>query len=192
VLGSRRLRSRIILLDLLFNVLLGLAFALCARDRVRADGPFASPAFLLVLTFVGLVVLPAGLYLYVAHPAWTWMYMLDPSDVPGLAVVPMLAIHGGALVAGYYGGGQLVRADRQKALVYSLAGGWVLLGLLVLLLRERLFSYGTYLDWQRNTALDLMDVKLGYVLIALILGIGVAAGYVALELFRDSRRVRTR
>ncbi len=172
--------------------MLGLVFALCARDRVRADGPFAAPAFLLVLTFVGLVLLPAGLYLYVAHPAWTWMYLVDPADVPSLAVVPMLALHGGALVGGYYAGGRLVRADRQKALLYALAGGGVVLALIVLLLRERLFSYGTYLDWQRNTALDLMDVKLGYVLIALIPGIGAAAGFVAQELFRDSRRVRTR
>ncbi len=172
--------------------MLGLAFALCARDRVRADGLFASPAFLLVLTFVGLVLLPAGLYLYIAHPAWTWMYMVDPADVPSLAVVPMLAIHGGAMVAGYYVGGRLIRGDRQRVLVYILAGGVVVLGLMILLLRERLFSYGTYMDWQRNTALDLMDVKLGYVLIALIPGIAAAAGFVALELFRDSRRVRTR
>lgn len=177
---------------MLFNVLLGLVFALCARDRVRADGPFASPPFVLVLTFMGLVLLPAGLYLYVAHPAWTWMYLVDPEDVPSLAVVPMLAIHGGALIGGYYAGGRLIRADRKNVLLYALAGGWVMFTLTALLLRERLFSYGTYLDWQRNTALDLMDVKLGYVLIALILGIGAAAGFIALELFRDSRRVRTR
>jgi hypothetical protein len=159
---------------------------------VRADGPFAAPAFTLVLTFVGIVLMPAGLYLYLAHPAWTWMYLVDPDDVPVLAVVPMLALHGLAVVGGYYVGGRLLRADRQKALVYALAGGGALLIALALALRGRLFSYGSYRDFHRNTALDLMDVKLGYVLIALIPGIVAAAGFVALELFRDSRRVRAR
>jgi len=35
-------------------------------------------------------------------------------------------------------------------------------------------------------------VKLGYVLIALAAGVAIAAGFVALELMRDSRRVRAR
>jgi hypothetical protein len=38
----------------------------------------------------------------------------------------------------------------------------------------------------------LFDVKLGYVLVAIVLGVLSAAGYVALELARDSRRVRSR
>jgi len=159
---------------------------------VRADGPFAAPAFVLVLSFIAIVLMPAGLYLYVAHPAWTWMYMVDPVDVPSLAVVPMLVLHGSAVVGGYYLGGRLLRADRQRALLYSLAGGALSLVLMALLLRHRLFSYGSYRDWHGDRALDLMDVKLGYVLAALIPGILAAAGFVALELFRDSRRVRTR
>ena len=77
-------------------------------------------------------------------------------------------------------------------MLYSLAGGAAALGLMLLLLRERLFSYGSYRDWEGGRALDLMDVKLGYVLAALVPGIVAAAGYVALELFRDSRRVRSR
>lgn len=172
--------------------MLGLGFALCARDRVRSDGPWASPALTLVLVFVGVVLVPASLYLYLAHPAWTWMYMVDPADVPSLAVIPMLALHGGAVVGGYYGGARLLRADKQRVLGYVLGGGLLVLLILVPVFRDRLFSYGSYADWSRDRALDLMDVKLGYVLVALLSGTVAGAGFVALELFRDSRRVRAR
>lgn len=159
---------------------------------MRADGPFAAPAFLHVLSFVGVVLLPVTLYLYVAHADWTWMYMVDPADVPGLALVPILVLHGGAVVGGWYLGTTLLRADKQRAVWSILGGGSALLIALVIALRERIFTYGTHRDFHGGRALDLMDVKLGYVLIALFLGVGGSAGFVAFELYRDSRRVRAR
>lgn len=159
---------------------------------MRADGPFAAPAFLLILSFVGVVLLPVALYLYVAHPDWTWMYLVDPADVPALALVPILVLHGCAVIGAWYLGAYLIRADKLRLLLYLLGGGTAVLLFASLILRERLLSYGTLADWERGTALDLMDVKLGYVLIALVLGSGAAASFVAFELLRDSRRVRTR
>jgi hypothetical protein len=179
-------------LELLVHSLLGVAFAQCARERVRADGPFAAPAFLLVLSFVGVVLLPVTLYLYVAHADWTWMYMVDPADVPGLALVPILVLHGGAVVGGWYLGTTLLRAGKQQVVWGLLGGGGVTVVALVFALRDRLFTYGTHRDFHAGTALDLMDVKLGYVLIALFIGVGGSAGFVAFELYRDSRRVRAR
>jgi hypothetical protein len=180
------------LLDLLFNAVVGMVFALCARDRVRADGPFAAPAFLLVMSFVGLIVVPIGLYLYLAHPAWTWMYLVDPREVPALAAIPFAVIHGGALIAAWYAAARLIRVNRQRLVAYLIGGGLAALLLASLLLRHRLLSYGTYAEFRRGTTLALMDVKLGYVLVTLVLGVGAALGFVALELFRDSRRVRAR
>jgi len=184
--------SRAILLDVIFNAWMGLVFAVVARDRIRADGVFAGPAFALVLSFVGVVLMPIGLYMYLAHTAWAWMYLVDPVQVPALVVVPLLALHGGALVVGYWAGGRLLRAERARLVAYLLAGGALVLALLVLVLRARLFHYGSYRDWQADATLDLMKVKLGYVLLAMLPGMAAAAGYVMLELFRDSRRVRTR
>ena len=69
---------------------------------MRADGLFAAPAFPLVAIFIAIVLTPIALYLYLAHPSWSWMYLVDPADVPGLAIVPLLVLHGGLVVAGWY------------------------------------------------------------------------------------------
>lgn len=159
---------------------------------MRADGPFAAPAFLLVLSFCGVVMVPVVLYLYLAHPAWLWMYWIDPADVPSLAVVPVVAATAGALIGGYYLGARLVRADRARAARYAAIGAGVAAGAVAIAARDRLLHYGSFRDYRDGVALDLMDVKLGYVLVVVALGVGAAAVYVGLELFRDSRRVRAR
>jgi hypothetical protein len=189
------LRSRgnaIIFLELLFNACLGLGFAVCARDRLRTDGPFAMPAFMLVLTFVGLVLVPATLYVYLVHTAWSWSYLVDPAKVPPLAVVPVLVTVTGGLILGWYLGGWLIRSDRKRPLMYVGAGLGVALLAGMALLWARMTQYGTYEAWESGAVRGLMDVKLGYVLVVLVLAVTAAAGYVALELVRDSRRVRAR
>ena len=179
-------------IDLLFNGCLGFAFALCARDRVKADGQFAAPAFPLVAIFIAVVLTPIALYLYLAHPAWSWMYLVDPADVPGLAIVPLLVLHGGFVVGGWYLAGRLIRTGREKQARYGLLGAGVVVVLVTAIGWGRIGHYGSYRDFHGGRALDIFDVKLGYVLVGLFIGIGAAAGYVALELARDSRRVRTR
>ncbi len=161
---------------------------------MRAEGPFASPAFPLVAIFVGVILAPVTLYLYLAHPAWSWMYLVDPSGVPGLAMVSILVAHGGMTLGGWYGGARLVRAGKRKEQIglYILAGGSLLLLVTIAASWGRVGRYGTYDEFHDGRALALMEVKLGYVLVALLLGIGAAAGFVALELMRDSRRVRVR
>jgi hypothetical protein len=159
---------------------------------VRADGPFASPAFPLVVIFIAVVLTPITLYLYLAHPAWSWMYLVAPRDVPGLAIVPLLVAHGGVVVAGWTIGARAVRTGKEKMARLALAGTAVVVLLSTALSWGRLGRYGTHREFHDGIALDLMDVKLGYVLIGVVLGLGAAAGYVALELMRDSRRVRTR
>jgi hypothetical protein len=165
---------------------------LCARERVRADGPFASPAFPLVLVFLGLIALPTALYLYWAHPAWSWLYLLDPALVPTIMVVPMLVAQGGALLGAWVVGTALLRADRDRVLFGALAGASVALVALGLLLSDRLGAYGSYEVFMAGVAVGLLEVKLGYVLIAILLGLGAAAAFVAVELLRDGRRVRLR
>ncbi len=169
-----------------------MVFALCARDRIRVDGPFSTPAFLLVLAFTGIVLLPTTCYLYLVHSAWSWLYLVDPAKVPGLAVVPILVIHGGMLIGGWYLGARLLRADKPSAVSYLAIGCAVLFVVLVAVFHARVGNYGSYEDFRAGRTFGLLEVKLGYVLLTLFMGIGVAAAFVALELVRDSRRVRAR
>ncbi len=171
---------------------LGLGFAVCARDRLRVDGTFATPAFPLVLTFTGMIVLPVTLYLYLAHTAWSWLYLVDPDHVPALAIVPVLVFHTAAVIGGWYAGARLLRTDRHKIALYIIGGGGALVLLMTALLWGRLGRYGSYEEFMAGRASALMAVKLGYVLVPVILGIGGAATFVAMELVRDSRRVRAR
>jgi hypothetical protein len=156
------------------------------------DGPFATPTFLLVLIYLGIVVLPATLYIYLAHTDWAWLYVVDPEDVPALAVVPLLVVHGGLLVLGWYIGARLIRSDRGNLALYGAAGSVLVLLVSVLLLAGRLGAYGSYADFQAGSTARLFKVELGWVLVAVALAFGVSTGYTALELVRDSRRVRAR
>ena len=139
-----------------------------------------------------MVATPITLYLYLVHPDWSWMYAVDPRRVPHLAIVPVLAAHAGMVVVGWYLGARLLRLKRDRAALYTLGGAALVTVLAVLLCHQRLGSYGSFGEFHQGRALGLWQAKLGYVLVALAVGLASAAGYVALELARDSRRVRTR
>ena len=135
---------------------------------------------------------PLTLYLYAAHPAWSWMYLVEPGSVHSLAVLPMTIGQAVAVLMAWYVGATLIRADKQRALGIASAAGAGIVALFILLARGRLGSYGSFEDYAEGRTLGLMDVKLGYVLVAIGLGVCAAALYLAYVLLRDSRRVRTR
>jgi hypothetical protein len=167
-------------------------FGWCARERARADGPWAQPAITLVLLFLGMVLAPASLYFYLVHPAWSWLYLVDPARVPRVVVLTVLAAQAAALMGGYYGAARLVRAGKEIGLRIGLAAGAVVLLVLLLLARGRITSYGSYAQYHDGQALGIMAVKLGYVLIAVVIGSSSAAAVVAWELYRDGRRAAAR
>jgi len=175
-----------------FNLCLGLAFAVCARERVRAEGAFAAPVFTLVVIFVCVVLTPMTLYLYLAHPAWTWMYMVDPAKVSAVAVLPLVVLHGGALIFGWLVGVRLIRMQKERIALISLVLCSITVLICVVATWGRIGNYGSYREFVGGRALAIMEVKLGYVLVAMVIGVFVAALYVVLELLRDSRRVRSR
>lgn len=174
------------------HLAVGLGFALAARDRVRADGPFATPSFHLVLMFATAVVAPVALYFYAAHPAWSWLYLVDPEDVPGLAILPLVVGHAGIVVAAYYGGALLLRADRKREVAYAIGGLGVIALILVLALRGRLATSSSYDGYHAGRGRDLMEVELGWALLVSLLALAGSIAYVLFELTRDARRVRSR
>ena len=171
---------------------LGLAFARAAATRVKVDGPWAQPAILFVLLFIGIVRVPVTLYMYLAHPDWSWFYMVDADRVPGLALVPLVFADAALIVGGYYLGTRLVRAGKENVLHGLLAGLGVLGLLIVLVAWQRAFSYGSYEQFHSGHSLGLLEVKLGFVVIVVAVGFVTAAALVAFELWKDARRTINR
>jgi hypothetical protein len=176
----------------LVNLLFGIGFALIARDRIRADGPFAVPAFQLVALHAAAVVAPVALYFYAVHPAWSWMYWINPGKLAGVAVLPLMVGHAALVIGGWYGASLLLRRGHQRALVY--AAGAVAVVLLVLVIGgiHRLSTAADYPGWQDNQGTSLFAVQLGWAFVVSLLALFGSAIYVAIELGRDGRRVRSR
>src|SRR5262249_8190425 len=151
------------------HLVVGLGFAWFARDRVRADGPFAQPSFQLVLLHAGGVVAPIALYFYAVHPAWSWLYLVDPAHVPGLAILPLVVGHAVLVVAAYYLGAMLVRADKRKPLVYGAGGTGAAALVLLLVARHRLAVSTSYGGFQAGRGRGIMEVPLGWAVVESIL-----------------------
>ena len=176
----------------LVHLAVGLGFAFFARDRVRADGPFAAPSFQLVLMHAGGVVAPIALYFYAAHPSWAWMYMVDPAHVPGIAILPLMVGHAVLVVGAYYAGTLLMRADKRKPLLYTIGGIGVFTLILVLVARGRLGVSTSYAGYHAGRGRAIMEVPLGWAVVIALLARAGSVLYVALELTGDARRVRTK
>jgi hypothetical protein len=174
------------------NLLFGIGFALIARDRLKADGPFALPAFPLVALHAGVVVSPIALYFYAVHPAWSWMYFFDPEKISGIAVLPLMVGHAGLVIGAWYVSATLIRKGLQGALLY--VSGAVALTLLILIVAciHRLGTAADYLGFTTGKAgVPLFSVRLGWAFVVSLLALFGSAVYVAIELGRDSRRVQT-
>jgi len=176
----------------LVNLLFGIGFALIARDRIRADGAFAAPAFQLVALHAAAVVAPIALYFYAVHPAWAWMYWINPRRLAGVAVLPLMVGHAGLVIGGWYGAGMLLRRGYQGALLYAAAAIALVLLVLVVTGIERLSTATDYLGWQAGQGATLFAVQLGWAFVVSLLALFGSAIYIAIELGRDGRRVRSR
>jgi hypothetical protein len=177
----------------LVNLLFGIGFALIARDRLKADGPFASPAFPLVVLHAGAVVAPVALYFYAVHPAWSWMYFFDPEKISGVAVLPLMVGHAGLVIGAWYLAALLIRKGLQGALFY--VAGALALTLLILIVAgiHRLGTAADYLGYEDGKhGVPLFSVRLGWAFVVSLLALFGSAVYVAIELGRDSRRVQSR
>jgi hypothetical protein len=176
----------------LVNLLCGIGFALIARDRIRADGPFAAPAFQLVLLHAAAVVAPVALYFYAVHPAWSWMYWVNPRKLAGVAVLPLMVGHAALVITGWYGAGLLLRRGYQGALLYVVSAIALVLLVLVVAGIHRLSTATDYDGWQLRQGISLFAVQLGWAFLVSLLALLGSAIYVVIELRRDSRRVRLR
>lgn len=172
---------------------LGGFFAWCAGARLRADGVWAQPAVLLAALYGAIVLAPATIYLNLAHPDWSWLYLFPATKLPALAVIPLAAAAIAALGGGWLAVGRLIVAGvPRRTIAIGLGAAAAVILVLIILLGRRLFAWGTTADFDAGRALPIFEVKLGYVLVALTIGAGAAAGFVAWELYRDGRKASSR
>ncbi|MDX2088469.1 MAG: hypothetical protein SFX73_11500 [Kofleriaceae bacterium] len=138
------------------------------------------------------MVAPIALYFYAVHPAWSWMYWVDPAKISTLAVVPLLVGHAGLVLGGWYLAAVLLRRGFQSAVFYT--GGAVVLALLVLVVSSirRISTAANYVAWQANQGISVFSVQLGWAFLVSLLALFGSAVYIAIELRRDGRRVRSR
>lgn len=159
---------------------------------MKADGPFASPAFQLVVLHAGAVVAPVALYFYAVHPAWAWMYWVDPAKLASVFVIPLMVGHAGLVIGAWYVSSILIRKGVTGALVY--VAGALALTLLVFVVggMGRLSRATDYVGYPRGDGVSLFSVRLGWAFVVSMLALFGSAVYVAIELGRDGRRVRAR
>ena len=167
-------------------MLFGVGFAVLSRDRVRADGVFSMPVFVLVLQHAAAV----ALYFYSVHPAWAGMYFFDPAHISGLVVLPLMVGHAALVAGAYYGASQLLRRKPLAPVLYT--GGGLLLAtlLLTVLGRSRLVTATDYKGYSAHFGVALFSVELGWAVLVALLALFASATYVIIELLRDARRVR--
>jgi hypothetical protein len=187
----RSARRRQIPVVALVNLLFGIGFALCARDRIKADGPFATPAFQLVALHATAVVAPIALYFYAVHPAWAWMYWVDPAKLAGVFVLPLMVGHAALVIGAWYVSSLLIRKGLTGALLYVAGGLALVLVVLVVAGLHRLAVAADYAGFATG-GVSLFSVRLGWAFVVSLLAMFGSAIYVAIELGRDGRRVRAR
>ncbi len=178
------------LLDLLITACLGLWFAVCAGDRLRTDGTWSRPALWLVAIFFGVIRVPLTLYLYWVHPDWSWHYLLDAGEVPDTAVAGVLASQLCVFVGMWLVGAVFMQMEKPRIVLGMLMVALIGTVIAASALSDRLLSYGSYQAYIEHFSLNIMEVKLGYVLIVWGLGTLAATVFVSLELRRDARRAR--
>jgi hypothetical protein len=137
-------------------------------------------------------VAPIALYFYAVHPAWSLMYWVNPAKISVLAILPLLVGHAALVLGGWYVAAILLRRGFQSAVIYT--GGAVLLTLLVLVVSSirRISTAADYLGWQSNRGISVFSVQLGWAFLVSLLALSGSAVYIAIELGRDGRRVRSR
>lgn len=131
-----------------FCLLAGLSLCACARTQLISGAqPWRADLFGPILSFAGLTAAPVAIYLYVAYPDWSWMYLINPARLPrgtGLAVVVATTL---MVPAGYLLGWALLRLLSVRGLFGVLGAVAMGLALGMVAGERRFFFLGRYEDF---------------------------------------------
>ena len=138
------------------------------------------------------MVAPIALYFYAVHPAWAWMYSVDPAKLSSVFVLPLMVGHAALVVGAWYGSSILIRKGLSGALLYVVGAFVLLLLVLVVAGMNRIATAADYQGFEAHHGVSLFKVQLGWAFVVSLLALFGSAIYVAIELGRDGRRVRAR
>lgn len=138
------------------------------------------------------MVAPIALYFYAVHPAWSWMYWVDPEKLAGVAVLPLMAGHAALVIAGWYLAAVFIRRGFMNAVLYIGAAIAVALLVLVVAGANRLGIATDFAGFQLDRGVSPFKVQLGWAFAVSLLALFGSAVYIAIELRADGRRVRSR
>jgi hypothetical protein len=168
-----------------------LVFAACARTQFTSGGSPWGRELMAVLSFEAIIVWPVALYFYVVHPAWSWMYFVDPARLPtGVSLLVLLG-YVATLLGGYLGGWALLRARKDKILWGVLAGLGLALVVFLIACRARVAHSGTFEEYHAGHALSVGEGKLGWALAATSTGVAIAIVLVGFTLWEQGKRSRS-
>jgi hypothetical protein len=176
--------------DLIFSVLIGLAFAACARQQFTGGATPWGRELAAVLSFEAIILWPVGLYYYVVYPDWSWMYFVNPERLPwGVSVLVFLG-YVATLLGGYLGGWALLRVRKDKILYAVLGALGLGLTLFSVICRARLFTHGTYDEYHAGHALSVGEGKLAWAMAVTCIGVSAAGAFVGFTLWEQGKRFR--
>lgn len=165
-------------------------FAACARVQFSGGAPPWGRELTAILSFEAIVFWPVALYFYFIHPAWSWLYVVDPRRLPwGSAALALLGC-AATLLGGYLAGWALLRVRRARLLYGAISVTGLLLAVMMVLLRSRLLSSGSFAEYQAGRALPAGETKLGWALAVCSLGMLGGIFLVALALRDQGKQFR--
>jgi hypothetical protein len=177
--------------DLIFSVFVGLVFAACARAQFANGGSPWGRELVAVLSFEAIIVWPVALYFYLVHPAWSWMYFVDPARLPAGVTPLVLLAYVAMLLSGYLAGWALLHARKERIVYAALAGLALALVVFLVVCRGRVSHTGTYAEYHAGHALALGEGKLGWALAATATGVAIAVVLVGFTLWEQGKRSRS-
>jgi hypothetical protein len=175
----------------MFSVFIGLVFAACARTQFVGGGSPWGRELMAVLSFEAIIIWPVAIYFYVVHPAWSWMYFVDPARLPPGVSLLVLIAYVATLLGGYLLGWALLRARRDRAVYAALAALGLGLAVFLVACRGRLSHAGTFAEYHAGQALTVGEGKLGWALAATSTGVAIAIVLVGFTLWEEGKRSRS-
>jgi len=124
----------------------GIIASLSSRAELRGTPrpALATVGFRAFVVYVLLVLVPSTVYFYAFHGDWFLLYLLDASTVPSAIGLLLFVVEALVSAVGFASGAHLVRMQRETLAVAIAVLTSILGAGLLLVLRERVATVGTY------------------------------------------------